>query len=210
MKRKIQIIVFLFLCILQLYIISSQVYKAVTKRNILELKCRLYDPYDPLKGRYLALYYEIDTQDVRKFWGLRNEMDIKDIGIDKSIIDKFIGKDVYCIFSRYDYILDEISFKKPSDDQLFLTAKFSYFYGYEKWDGRFRLEFPFNKYYIQENFAPKAEKLLANMNQEKFKELNPTVVLLVDKNGEARIDRLEVKGISIEKYLLMEKQQNNQ
>ena len=40
------------------------------------------------------------------------------------------------------------------------------------------------------------------MNQERFKELDPTVVLLVDKEGEARIDRLEIKGIKIEKYLM--------
>ena len=202
MKRKVQIIIFLFLCIIQLCIISNQVYKAVTKKNILKLKCRSYDPYDPLKGRYLALGYEIDIQDIYNFWGFKNEMDIKDIKIDKSIIDKFVDKEVYCIFSRYDNILQDISFKKPSNDKLFIKAKIDYFYGYKKWDGRFSLEFPFNKYYIQENFASKAEELLSGMTPEKFRELDPTVVLLADSNGEARIDRLEIKGIKIEKYLM--------
>ncbi len=210
MKRKIQIILFLSLCIIQLYIISSQVYKAVTKKNILKLKCRSYDPYDPLKGRYLALGYEIDIQNIEDQWHLRNEMNIKDINkIDRSELKKFIGKKVYCVFSRYNNDLQRITFKKPSSDELFISAKIKYFYGYEKWDGKFRLEFPYNKYFIQEDLASKAEKLLSGLSQEKFKELDPTIVLLVDNDGEARIDKLEVKGIKIEKYLLMEKQKKN-
>ena len=130
MKRKIQIIIFLFLCIIQLYIISSQVYKAITKKSVLKLKCRSYDPYDPLKGSYLALSYEIDLQNIKNFWQLRDEMGINEIEVDRSIVDKFVDKEVYCIFSRYDNILQDISFKKPSNDQLFIKAKISYFYGY--------------------------------------------------------------------------------
>jgi hypothetical protein len=126
--------------------------------------------------------------------------------IKRSELEKFIGKKVYCVFSRYNNDLERISFKKPFYDELFVSAKIKYFYGYEMWDGRFRLEFSFDKYYIQENLAPLAEDLLGGLDEKKFKELDPTIILLVDNDGIARIDKFEVKGMKIEKYLLMKKQ----
>ena len=68
------------------------------------------------------------------------------------------------------------------------------------------LLFDFNKYYMQEEYAKKAEEILRfNSN---FETLNPTLVLVVDDDGNAYQKSLEVMGKSIEKYIDEELQKN--
>jgi uncharacterized membrane-anchored protein len=181
MKKTIIIIIFVIFCLSQITVLSYLVYKGNKKGTVIKLKCGLYDPYDFIKGRFLYLKFFMEDQ---KFTNYPESLkkDIKDSKITY----------LYCVLSKDFSKIETLSFDKPADTKLFFKVKLGYSY-----EDYFSVEFPFNKYYIQEDLALKAEPVI----RKDFDKLNPILYISIDGEGGTRIEKLELNGIPVEKYI---------
>jgi uncharacterized membrane-anchored protein len=172
MKSRIYLILFLVIIIGQMAVIGLMLSKVMNIKNqdrIAYLSCRAVDPYDPLRGRFVVVsasqnYVFVPTPKKQ----------------DSQKIKKLEGQKIFCVLNeKADHGLfediTEISTNKPDTDALYIEAmvwmvsekgKRSAVY--------FRL--PAFKYYIQENYAQKADEILRNSAYD------PKIVLQFDKN----------------------------
>ena len=190
MKKNIYLVIFITLIVSQLTVVSLMVYKGNKKGGLFYFKCKLYDPYSPIKGRYLALSFDIENCSTILF---------NDYNLDLSPdIKNYKGKDVYISFysEKETQTPYQIAIDKPVDTKPFVKAKIK---DINKDENIINLDLSFKKYYIQEDFAKDAELILRDVNRDK--ELNPTIVVSVDKNGDSKIVNLLVKNIPIEEYI---------
>lgn len=148
---------------------------AEKNNKILRLECSLYDPFDPMKGRYVSLTFE-ETKGM-----------LFDLMIDESILkntedDKFKYDFplVYAVFENDEKgisRLKEITLERPEELKLFIRVPAHYYRNTDE----FVLDVDFDRYYLQEEYADK----LDHMSASRFKELNPVLELWVGKNGDA-------------------------
>ena len=185
--KKIILIVFIIFCFAQITILSYLTHKGVNKGTIIKIPCVLYDPYHPIKGNYLALSFTaLEKQNFKDYPELKSEENQKILTNHKT---------VYCELLKNNddkVTIKKITFIKPSENILFIKAIWK-----STLKDNFYLEFPFKEYYIQQNLAPKAEKILQNR-----KDLESILILSVDKKGNTRAERLEVNGKKIEDYVI--------
>ncbi|HOV14889.1 MAG TPA: GDYXXLXY domain-containing protein [Spirochaetota bacterium] len=190
MKKVIYIVLFICLAIFQLVVISVMVYKGVKDGQRLSYKCSLYDPYDPIKGRYLRLSFSSSTLNLYLF--------SEYIYDQSSDFDKYKNNEVYVVYNtgkdtQNPYL---ITTNKPNNDNIFIKAKINYINEENK---TIVLEYPFDRYYIQEDFAIEAENLLRDSANNI--DYNPTLVVNIDDEGNSRITNLLIKNTPIEEYI---------
>ena len=148
---------------------------AEKNNKIIRLKCSLYDPFDPLKGRYVSLDFE-ETRG--KFSTLFCDDSVLIPGSKDS--DKIAFPSVYAIFENNKEgvsVLKKITISKPNGAELFLRCPAHYYTNADE----IILDVNFCKYYIQEEHADK----LDNMSPEDFNRQNPILELWVNGKGEA-------------------------
>ena len=153
---------------------------AEKNERILRLKCNLYDPYDPMKGRYVRLTFD------------ENNKNVKDIKFDEEILFEDNRKEnenkswrikipaLYAVFENNEEgvsVLKEVTLKKPSENELFMKTPAQYFRN----DETIYLDLNFSKYYMQEEHAD----ILDKMTRNEFEKLNPVLEIWLSKNGEA-------------------------
>ena len=134
------------------------------------------DPYDLFRGRYVALRFkaaEVERKGDLKF-----------------------GQKVYVAvkpnaagFAE----IEQISLKPLSGENVFQAT----YRG--SWSNRHRLEFPFNKYFMDETRAPAAEKAYRSANTRNSKQKAWAVVRI--RNGKAALVDLVIDGQPIRDYL---------
>lgn len=190
MKKIIYIALFCILAFFQLGILTFTLYKGVKEGNTLKFKCSLYDPYDPIKGRYLNLSFESQTQPLYLFSEYKP--------YEATTTEKYNNQDVYIVFydNKNTSTPSLIKTEKPGKEEIFMKAKINFI---DLTAQTINLTFPFSRYYIQENFAKEAEKILGDSENTNI--LNPTLVISTDENGNTRIVKLLVKNIPIEDYI---------
>ena len=186
MKKNILIALFLLFCIAQISVPGYMYIQALTvasQNKVVKLQCGLYDPSHFMKGRYLHLSFPISRQKLSIF---KEKADLKQLKAS-------LHNPVYCVLKKMKtfHVIDYLTLNKPSGDLPFIkTSDFNIY------DDEIFLNFDFERYYLQENLAPKAEKILAGKD---IKKLNPLLVLYID-NGSARIKALTVNNMDIDKY----------
>jgi uncharacterized membrane-anchored protein len=192
MKKRLLMIIFILFCILQLSIPGYMVVKTymnLSSGKIAKLECALIDPYDIFKGRYINLHFVI-----------------RDVSSDICPApEKFKNNStVFCILEEINgfHRIKSVILNKPGKKELFIMARIESYY--DK-NSKIFLSFDFDRYYIQEDMAPLAEKFFTRGNIEKLK---PAVLLSVDGNGEAVIKKLLIykngTEIEIEKFIRQE------
>lgn len=189
MRKRIRFYIFIFICLAQLLFLTYSLFRGLNKGEIVRLKCELYDPYDPIKGRYLSLSFDIERQQIGNFPSFENEIsDIEN--------EEIKNKRIYCSLSPSNNEILNISFKKPKEG-LFLKAKIR-----SKYRDQIIIDFPFNNYFIQENFAKIAENII-RQSEDKI-----IIVLSINPSGNARIKALEINNIPIEEIILERTNEN--
>ena len=153
---------------------------AEKNERILRLKCNLYDPYDPMKGRYVRLTFD------------ENNKNVKDINFDEEILFEDNRKEgenkswrikipaLYAVFENNEEgvsVLKEVTLKKPPENELSIKTAAQYFRN----DETIYLDLNFSKYYMQEEHADRVDKMTRN----EFEKLNPVLEIWLSKNGEA-------------------------
>lgn len=138
------------------------------------------DPNDPFRGKYITLSYDINTYYLEKF-AYKNEFSNKDkvfvlVEEDENGFAKIVSISKTPPSSN-DYLTANIRSVHETDTQYI-----------------FRLDYPFQKFFMEETKAPKAEELY----WEALRHTDKQVYGLVNiKAGKAVLKDVQVDGVSI-------------
>lgn len=108
--------------------------------SLVSIKCGAPDPYDPLRGRFLAV--RPDQTDISIPEGMKVER----------------GMTVYGILTQDESGLAALTALtlEPPQDRLYIKLKASYVY-----NQKVSVQWPFDRFYINEKLAPEADKWFA-------------------------------------------------
>ncbi|WP_395741979.1 GDYXXLXY domain-containing protein [Prosthecobacter sp.] len=143
--------------------------QVLTQGTLIKLKCGAPDPYDPLRGRYLAV--RPDQRDAAVPAGMKLEP----------------GMTVYGTFTTgADGLatLSGLSLTPPADGA-YLRLKAGYVY-----DNEVSIEWPFDRFYLNEKLAPEADKWFA----ENIRTTNGITAEVRILNGRAVLQDLSLDG----------------
>jgi uncharacterized membrane-anchored protein len=135
------------------------------------------DPSDPFRGKYINLSYEETIVQVE------NEKDWTR------------GEKVYVYLTSDDdgfTKIKSVSKEKPTDNQDFLKAKVRFIT--ENGSNKLTVEYPFDRYYMEESKAYEAELTFRESEQDTSK---ITYALVSVKNGQAVLKDVLIDGITI-------------
>jgi uncharacterized membrane-anchored protein len=176
MKNKIKLILFITLCIVQLSIPAYIVLKnEITINNGIEFKfkCSPVDPYDIFRGRYVAIGVEVfDRQNIPQS--------------DLAYLEK--AGTIYALIDTdnegFAFIKSLTSYKPQSNINYLKLYVNKYKY----------INNPFTKFFMNQEKAPKAEKIYRDNLWEKDAKTYITVKI---KNGKGTITGLYIDDKSI-------------
>lgn len=186
MKNKnIIIIAFLILAIVQLAVPIQMILhnnEILSTGKLYKFKAQPIDPYDAFRGKYIYLNFDESTI-YTKDSIVENESYVAVLGTDKKGFAKIVKLRRKSI---------------PQED--YITIKSLYSYRVSENDKCFfvNLNFPFNRYYMNEYKAPKAEESYNSSVRDTSKNV---YALIAVKNGEAIIKDVMIDGISIKDYV---------
>jgi len=173
--------IFLMVAVAQLYVPASMI---MEQKDILEtgklyrFKIRPIDPSDPLRGKYIRLWFADDSfimPDSINYY--RNQTVYLQI---------YEGSDGYAKIKN-------VYKTKPQKDLEFLEATISY-PSYFNDSTRLTINYPFNSFYLDENKAPIAEDVYRESQLNSAKSAWAIVKI---KNGAAALEDVLINGISI-------------
>lgn len=164
---------------------SSSIKREAEKSNrIASFKCEMRDPYNPFKGRYVELTLSETSKEF-------SELDIQSNEV------RYIQRNtpiVFCILKKDadgSFRITGLRAEEPDASHLFVRARMHY------WGDMVSLEFPFNEYYMQENYAREVDSL-----GSAFYDLEPRIEVYIDNHGNCIQKALYVNGSeTIEDYI---------
>ena len=150
--------------------------QVLAEGSLVRFKCRAPDPYDPIRGRYLAVAVENTSVPAENAKELKEGQQV--------FAEVKVAADGMATFGRVT--------ASPPASGLYLTCKMpSYFYPS---GGAVNLEMPFDRYYLNEIKAPAADRWIANARTDRTK---PTWVEVRLLNGLAVIVDIKHDGRSV-------------
>lgn len=174
----------LIVFLLQLLVPAWLIYQGeMTRRNgtVVTFRIEPRDPVDKFRGRYLRLSVDNQLQVLKEYSKgdtIFVTIDVDDEG-----------------FASFDSIQDD-----APDSGLFIKTKVKRF-------GRFRymvtFDTGFERYYLNEEVAPQADEILAQLGGEDAPEV--TIEVAIREDGSVVPGSLFVDGIHLEEYLLKKK-----
>ncbi len=170
---------FVLIAVMQFAVVGYLTYKGVASGTEVAVECELYDPYHPLQGRYLALEFPIQNIQIRDYISLA-QSDLTD-DIQKQYIDK-----VFVILDQETGGIEDVQLFKPDYTDLFIIGERPAIYG-----NYIRVFYPFDKFFVQENYAQPAEKILSERRNSRI------LLHLSVRNGYARSTKITVDGVDL-------------
>lgn len=179
-NKKLILSIFILVALVQLYVPAKMI---LDREDILKtgkeykFKTVAVDPNDPFRGKYITLRYEENMTKVK------NESDWQR------------NETIYVTLTTDDEgyaSIQSVSKEKPKDNPDFLKTKVSYVTtnGLNK----LRVDYPFDRYYMEESKADDAEQTYAESQRNSDK---TTYALVCIKDGEAVLKDVLIDGISI-------------
>ena len=171
---------FIVVILVQLYVPAKMIWD---REDVLQtgreykFKTAPVDPNDPFRGKYIILQFEEDL--VPTSAGNNWERD----------------EDIYVILSEDSNGFAQVASvlrQRPGEDQDFVKAKIGYVFG--NGTDETEIEYPFERFYMEESKAPEAELTYAKSQRDTTK---TTYALVRVKNGEAVLKDVMIDGISI-------------
>ncbi len=180
-KKKILLLLFILVALAQLFVPAKMI---LDREDVLatgkEYKFNVepVDPSDPFRGKYITLRFK-DTR-------FNNQTD-----------QKWTRGETAFVFFKLDAngfaIIDSVSREKPLNTTDYLKTKIRY---------NNKVKFLFDRFYMEESKAYKAEMLYKESRRDTSK---VTYALVNIKNGKAVLKNVLINGVSIKE--LVEKQQ---
>lgn len=184
MKNNKTLIFSLFLVVVlaQWLVVISMISKHQATLNsgkLYKFKTQPVDPNDPFRGKYVQLSFE------------QNSIQIKNNS------DFNYNDEVYVIFSENDKnfaIISKISYAKPENNPYYLKTKIRSSYAVDTITKTVTVQYPFDRYYMQEQKAPEAERIY---NQSLRDTLSNTYAEVYIKNGIAVLKDVKINEVSL-------------
>jgi uncharacterized membrane-anchored protein len=176
---------FLLVAAVQLYIPAEMIShneSIIQTGTVLKFKCEPIDPYDPFQGKFIYLNFSNRT-----------------IRVDKAKNYEYNQK-IYATFKKdaEGYaIIDKIYKKKPTDRTDFLELIVDNINNYDSIE-KITLEYPFNRFYMNEYKAPLAEQTYVESVNDIKKSVYAEVAI---KNGTGVIKEVMIDNVSIKDYV---------
>lgn len=180
-SKSVLLTVFILVALVQLFVPAKMIWD---KEDILDtgmeykFKTAPIDPTDPLRGKYITLSYDESTVSVPS----------EEDWMTGDLIYVFFatGKDG---FAR----IESVSKTRPTDNQSFVEAKVRFVIpGNPK--KQLTIDYPFDRYYMEESKAHEAELMYRQAEQDTSK---VTYALVSIKDGEAVLKDVLIDGTSI-------------
>lgn len=190
-KKKILLLSFFLVALVQLYVPSKMIWdKEEVLRTGTEHKFRTapVDPNDPFRGKYITLRFDNNLVNTP------SEDNWK------------IGESIYVSITTDDKgfaKIEDVSKKKPTENQEFIKATVRSVL--ETNPRRLTIDYPFDRYYMEESKAYEAEQAYRESNRDT---LEVTYALVSIKNGNAVLKDVLIDGTSI-KEIVKARQQGN-
>jgi uncharacterized membrane-anchored protein len=176
--KKIILILFVLLCFIQLAVPSKMIFdkeQVLTTGHEYRFRTEPVDPYDPFRGKYVTLSFDAQrctiTDDIE--WG-RGETVYVELTTDSAGFA----------------IIRKLHKHEPSENVDYVSAKIGYSFGRE-----ITIDYPFTRFYMEENKAPVAEQQYNSANRSMEKKVY--AVVYVDK-GESALKDVMIDGVSLQ------------
>ncbi len=187
MKNKLLIVAaFLLVAAAQIYIPAEMINSreaVIANGKMFKFNTQPVDPADVLRGRYISLYFR--------------ENSVKLLGRDSSYV---YGQDAFVILEQdvdgYAKIR-QLTKEKPTETDDYLKVKIDNVHNEEDTTS-ISVEYPFDRYYMEECKAPKAEKLY---NDSRLHSAKPTYAIVMIKDGEGVLTDVMIDDRPIRKLV---------
>lgn len=186
MKTKTLIFaLFLLVAAVQLYIPAEMIShneNIINTGTMLKFKCEPIDPYDPFRGKYIYLRFAN-----------------RNIIVNKANNYQYNQK-IYATFKQDTTgyaVMDKIYNLPPKHRTDYLELTVDYINNYDSIE-KISVEYPFNRYYMNEHKAPLAEQTYAESVNDVKKSVYAEVAI---KNGTGVIKEVMIDNISIKDYV---------
>lgn len=180
--------VFILVALVQLYVPAQTVFElenTLSTGKTYKFKTAPIDPNDPFRGKYITLRYA------------ENEISVsKAMEVEK-------GDEIYLSLAE-----DEGGFakvlstqkKQPSTNQDFIKAKVGYYFYGEDSTKIIHIDYPFNRFYMEESKAYDAE-IMARRVQRSQSDSVTYALVAVNKSGNAVLKDVLINGVPIQKMV---------
>jgi len=169
---------FILLCLIQLAVPSKMVFAqeaVLSQGHEYRFRTAPVDPYDPFRGKYVTLSF--DAEECKR----------------PSAGNWMGGESVYVVLgtdSAGFAVVASVRKEEPQDDVDYVMAKISHVY-----DERLRLDYTFNRFYMDEDKAPSAENRYREANRRSSAREAYAVVYV--RKGEAALKDVMIDGVSL-------------
>lgn len=176
-NKRILLVLFLLMVALQIYVPASMVTMnedVVTHGTKILLEVAPLDPNDPFRGKYIMLNFGI----------VELEENAKEE-------DWVYGEQAFLTFSTdsFGFQVPGNLFKSPPEGLDYMKVTVDYAY-----EGRVRIDYPFDRFYMDENKALSAENLYFESLADTTKK---TYAVVYIKDGKAVLQDIQINGESI-------------
>jgi len=159
--------------------------KILTEGETVKIKLEPIDPYDPFRGRYVRLDFDLG----RATWDT-----VRDVEAPHRVAKAYLS-----------YELDSAGFAKaktlhetpPSDTPYLIVQDVRYHSFRDTW----RFDLPFDRYYLNEKDAPLAEEIARETLQARDSQREDSYIVIRTLDGNAAIDSLYLGQVKIEDRL---------
>lgn len=190
-NKKLLLTAFILVALAQLYVPTKMIWdkeSVIDKGVEFKFKTAPIDPNDPFRGKYITLSYDENTVTVS------DEQDWVE------------GEPIYVILvtdkSGYAKI-QSVSKTNPTDNENYIKAKVGFTWGNAS--NTLTIDYPFDRYYMEESKAYDAELTYRQSQQDTSK---ITYALVSVKNGDAVLRDVLIDGISIREVVKANQQEN--
>lgn len=179
MSKLVVFLLFVLLAVVQIAIPASMILRreeTLDQGTVYRFQTKPVDPYDAFRGRYVRLGFEVDT-------------------VSKPESETFApGQKVYAVLGRNSLgfaTIESLELERPEGDYVEVRVR------YTTADKVF-IELPFDRYYMEEESAPEAERAYLSHTRERAP--NSYVAVRI-KDGLAVLEELYIDGLPIRDYM---------
>ncbi|MDD7888187.1 GDYXXLXY domain-containing protein [Flavivirga sp. 57AJ16] len=176
--------IFIMVVLIQLFVPSQMIFNQeliLKKGKVYKFKTHPVDPTDPFRGKYINLNYEIGSYKTTDSLWQRNE----DIYV-------YLTKDSLG-FAKIDTIGRTLKSNNKND---YIKAKAGW---YSSYSNTLSIEFPFDRYYMEETKAYNAEVAVRNRQRDSLP--HNTYALVYVKDGAVVLNDVIIDDMSIRNYV---------
>ena len=181
MKKKYLIIAFIVTVLMQLSVPAMMIYDSeITEKEGTAFKFKTVpiDPTDPFRGKYITLSYDIASYPTTDTTFTNGELVYVVLAKDEAGFAKIAS----------------VSHNKPKGTDEYVAADVNFNYG-----GKLNLEFPFDRFYMNENKAADAETAYDEYSTKE--NAKPAYAVVAVKEGNAVVKDVIVDGMPIKEYV---------